>query len=234
MTTGRDTGGEPPAESELVALVAHDLRSPLTSVKGFVGTLRRRWDRFSDDQKLAMLATVEADADRIAVLLRTLVEVARIDAGRVALRREPVDVAALATVVADRLAADRDDDRTIDVDIVGTPQPARADRDKLDQVVSHLIVNALTYALDGPVTVTVAPEPGAVRLSVADTGPGIPEELHQHVFDRLARKPDEARPGLGLGLYLVRGLVDAHGGEVWIDADVDAGTTVHIRLPADE
>lgn len=233
VLTARPAAARATAESELVAALAHDLRSPLTSVKGFSRTLLRRWERFSDEQKRTMIATIEADADRVARLLRTLVEVARIDAGRVALRRAPVDVVELARTVVDQATASgRVAGRRVTVDAVAEPVPISGDEDKLEQVLFHLVDNALTYAPDGPVTITITRDQDEVRIQVADEGPGVRPDDADALFGRLVRGPDESRPGIGLGLYLVRGIIEAHGGEVWFDPDVAGGATVHVRLPA--
>jgi signal transduction histidine kinase len=218
---------------DVVATVSHEIRSPLTSVKGFTRTLLARWDRFSDAQKRAMLETIDADADRVTRLLKELLDVSRIDAGRVELHRTRVDVLALTRGVVDRArrlesAAGRD------VRIVADEElpPLLADADKLEQVLVNLVENALSYA-DGPVEVRLVLEAdGDLHIVVADRGPGIPEDQHRVVFQKFGRGREVRRAGTGLGLYITRGLVEAHGGRVWIDADAPVGAHFHVRLPA--
>jgi signal transduction histidine kinase len=97
--------------------------------------------------------------------------------------------------------------------------------------VAALVVIALRYATDGDVTITIGAVAAGVRITVADQGPGVPAAEADRLFERFARGEGQRRPGPGLGLYLVRGLVEAHGGRVWFDADVPVGATVHVVLP---
>ncbi len=235
-------------QGDVVATVAHEIRSPLTSVKGFTRTLLSRWDRFSDEQKRTMLATIEQDADRVTRLLTDLLEVSRIDAGRVKLKRSVVDVAALAASVADK-ARVRSSEPQIDVVVEpgtaatadgGSPDPApddpgfrsiSADRDKLEQVLTNLVDNAIQHAPGTPVRITVSPGVEQVRISVADHGPGVDPATSARLFRKFGRGRSAARAGTGLGLFLTKGLVEAHGGRIWFDPDVAVGTTVHVELP---
>jgi signal transduction histidine kinase len=218
---------------DVVATVSHEIRSPLTSVKGFTRTLLARWDRFSDEQKRAMLETIDADADRVTRLLKELLDVSRIDAGRVELHRTRVDVLRLTRGVVDRARRlDPGGEHRVEVIADDDLPPLLADADKLEQVLTNLIENALSYA-DGPVEVRlVLEEDGDLHLTVADRGPGIPEDQHQVVFQKFGRGRGVRRAGTGLGLYITRGLVEAHGGRVWIDPTVDAGAHFHVRFPA--
>jgi signal transduction histidine kinase len=225
---------------DVVATVSHEIRSPLTSVKGFTRTLLARWDRFSDEQKRAMLETVDADADRVTRLLRELLDVSRIDAGRVQLHRRPVDLAAIVTATADK-AAHRDlgRDRRIDVEVERDLPPVVADPDKVEQVVTNLLENALAYAPDSPVWLRLACVDGSemspsVRLSVVDHGPGVEPDQRRTIFKKFGRGRDNRRAGTGLGLYISRGLVEAHGGEVWLDESTPAGATFHASFPVGE
>jgi signal transduction histidine kinase len=217
---------------DVVATVSHEIRSPLTSVKGFTRTLLARWDQFSDAQKRTMLETVDADADRVTRLLRELLDVSRIDAGRVQLRRERLDVEALARQVADKARHhDAADGRSVHV--TGGPlPPVLADKDKLEQVLVNLVENALGYS-EGDVEIRLDLRDDDLHVLVADEGPGVPVEQHRLVFQKFGRGRGVRRAGTGLGLYITRGLVEAHGGEVWFDPDPPAGAHVHVRLPVD-
>ena len=217
-------------QGDVVATVAHEIRSPLTSVKGFTRTLLSRWDRFSDEQKLTMLATIEHDADRVTRLLTDLLEVSRIDAGRVQLHRSVVDVATLASSVADK-ARVRPSQPKIEVVIGPDVGPISADRDKLEQVLTNLVDNAVQHAPGSPITITITAGGPGLQISVADRGPGVDPSLSAQLFRKFGRGRDAARSGTGLGLFLTKGLVEAHGGRVWFDPDVEVGTTVHVELP---
>jgi signal transduction histidine kinase len=219
--------------SELIAIVSHEIRSPLTSVKGFTRTLLGRWERFSDEQKRHMLETINADADRVTRLLTELLDVSRIDAGRVRLDRRVTQVAPLVEQVVDRFAH-HDDAPPIRF---RKDDPARSfvDRDKLEQIVTNLLENALRHAPGSPVEVTVGADEDEILISVSDEGAGIHPELHRRIFAKFARGPgDPRRSGTGLGLYITRGLVEAHGGRVWVDSEPGEGATFHVALPAGE
>ena len=218
---------------DVVATVSHEIRSPLTSVKGFTRTMLAKWERFSDDQKRAMLETIDADADRVTRLLGELLDVSRIDAGRVQLHRRPVDLGEIAADVVDK-ARHRDDgrDRDVELDVSGELPKVHGDPDKLEQVITNLIENALTHAPEGRVRVTVAGNGTGVDLAVVDDGPGVPDDQQALVFQKFGRGRDSRSGGTGLGLYITRGLVEAHGGQVWIDAENDEGACFKVRLPA--
>ena len=214
--------------ADLVSTVAHELRSPLTSVKGFTATLLARWERFNDEQKQVMLQTVNADADRVTRLLTDLLDVSRIDAGRLEMRKQVVDLpAAVHKAVAGRLAAGESPERFV-VQVSGPLPELWADPDKVDQIVGNLVENAVRHGA-GTVTITVAPWEDGVELVVADEGDGIPEEVVKRIFTRFWR--GSRRDGTGLGLYIVKGLVEAHGGRVEVQRAPSGGAAFVVVLP---
>ncbi len=221
------------SHAELIATVAHELRSPLTSVKGFTRTLLKKWERFTDDQKLMMLETVDNDADRIARLIAELLDIARIDTGRLELRRQPVDVAAaVARHVHARISAGQSVDRFL-VRIAHPLPDLWADPDKIDQVLGNLLENAVRHG-DGMVTIEVAPatakdDEEGTAVTVSDEGPGIPEESLSRVFTRFWR--GSKRGGTGLGLYIVKGIVSAHGGTITVGRGPGGGAEFRFVLP---
>ncbi|HWL95904.1 MAG TPA: ATP-binding protein [Nocardioidaceae bacterium] len=214
------------SRSDLVATVAHELRSPLTGVKGFTSTLLAKWERFSESQRRLMLETVDADADRLTRLIGELLDVARIDSGRLQLRRQPVDIVAEVEKIAGRYTGGDSGP------IVVTAQPVPevwVDPDKLTQVVINLLDNAVRHG-DGAVELGIGP--GAdhdVDIWVQDEGQGIPEDLRERVFAKFWRHG--SRTGTGLGLFIVRGLVEAHGGDVWVESGESGGARVRFGLP---
>lgn len=216
------------ARSELVSTVSHELRSPLTSVKGFVKTLLAKWDRFTDEQKQQMLATVDADADRVTRLLGELLDVSRIDAGRLPLRRSMIDLAEVAEQVATRVAPS-DPHGRLTVELPDELPRFYADDDRLQQVLTNLIENALTHGA-GRVTVTADLDEEVATVSVADEGPGIDESHLPQLFTKFYR-PTERRTGTGLGLYICRGIVEAHGGTVWAETAPSGGACFRFTLP---
>ena len=218
------------SRGNLVAMVAHELRSPLTSVKGFTATLLAKWDRFNDEQKKVMLQTVNADADRVNRLITELLDVSRIDAGRLQMRKQVVDVpAAVRKVIAGRVASGEAEDRFV-VHLDGELPEMWIDPDKLLQVLGNLLENAVRHGA-GTVTVTIGPSGGGCEVTVADEGDGVPEAVASRVFTRFWRGGDRAA-GTGLGLYIVRGLVEAHGGTVAVGRSPSGGASFRFVLPA--
>ncbi|WP_030560337.1 sensor histidine kinase [Streptomyces aureocirculatus] len=223
------------SHAELIATVAHELRSPLTSVKGFTATLLAKWERFTDDQKRLMLETVDADANRVTRLIAELLDISRIDSGRLELRRQPVDIgAAVGRHIQAHVAAGQEADRFL----VRVQQPLPdlwADPDKIDQILSNLLENAVRHG-EGTVTIDVAPSPslrvrGAAEtaVTVSDEGSGIPEESMGRVFTRFWR--GSKRGGTGLGLYIVKGIVEAHGGTITVGRAAGGGAQFRFTLP---
>jgi signal transduction histidine kinase len=217
------------SRADLVSTVAHELRSPLTSVKGFTATLLAKWDRFNDEQKQLMLQTVNSDADRVTRLLTELLDVSRIDAGRLEMRRQVIDLpGAVAKAIAGRVAGGDPEDRFV-VELDGELPEIWADPDKIDQVVGNLIENALRHG-EGTVTVTVGPFETGAEVAVEDEGAGIPPETAARVFTRFWR--GNRGRGTGLGLYIVKGLVEAHGGTVDVGSAAGGGARFRFVLPA--
>ncbi|BFO20035.1 ATP-binding protein [Streptomyces sp. KM77-8] len=226
------------SHAELIAIVAHELRSPLTSVKGFTATLLAKWERFTDDQKRLMLETVDADADRVTRLIAELLDISRIDSGRLEVRRQPVDIgAAVKRHVQAHVAAGQEADRFLLR--VQYPLPDLwADPDKVDQVLGNLLENAVRHG-EGTVTIDITPsaspreretgESAATSVTVSDEGPGIPEESMNRVFTRFWR--GSKRGGTGLGLYIVKGIVEAHGGTITVGRALGGGAEFRFTLP---
>jgi signal transduction histidine kinase len=221
------------SQAELVTTVAHELRSPLTSVKGFTATLLAKWSRFTDEQKRLMLETVNADADRVTRLITELLDISRIDAGRVGVRRQIVDLASVVNrVVEAHIAAGEPAERFVRPYTDHLPE-MWLDADKTEQIIGNLIENAVRHGA-GKVTVTVEREmvgnsPGAV-VTVMDEGDGIPAEVAGRVFTKFWRSGK--RGGTGLGLYIVRGLVEAQGGTISVARAPSGGAMFRFVLPA--
>ena len=223
------------SRAELVSSVAHELRSPLTSVKGFTATLLAKWDRFTDAQKRLMLETVEADADRVTRLITELLDIGRIDSGRLQIRRVPVDLPAIVSRhVRGLVAAGMDESRFV-VRVEPGLGELWVDADKLDQILSNVLDNAVRHGA-GTVTALIEPAawpgPGAAgtAVTVTDEGPGVPDAVASRVFTKFWRSG--TRDGTGLGLYIVRGLVQAHGGAVLLGRSESGGALFRFTLPA--
>ncbi len=218
--------------SDLVATVAHELRSPLTGVKGFVSTLLSKWDRLNDEQKKLMLHTVHADSERLQRLITELLDVARIDTGRLPLYPRPVDTQAIVERCV--LSVREGTARVIESSYADPTPEIFADPDKFTQVVTNVVDNAIRHG-EGTVHVSVQtiaePFPG-VLIRVDDEGEGIPEAIRARVFTKFWKHG--VRGGTGLGMYIVNGLVRVHGGEVTIGDSETGGGRLEIRWPCDD
>jgi signal transduction histidine kinase len=218
-------------QADLVSTVAHEIRSPLTTVKGFTATVLAKWDRLTDDQKRTMLRAVEADADRVTRLLSDLLDVSRIDAGRLELRRKEFDLAAMAEGIVGRFELQHDGHKFQLSFPDGFPR-VYADPDKIEQVLTNLVENAVKYSDGGAVTVTGQVTDTEVEVAVRDQGVGIPADQLPLIFTKFYRRAGHGSPsGTGLGLFIARGLVEAHDGRIWADSSPDQGSTLRFRLP---
>jgi signal transduction histidine kinase len=221
------------SRADLVSTVAHELRSPLTSVKGFTATLLAKWPRFTDDQKRVMLETVNADADRVTRLITELLDVSRIEAGRIEVHRQLVDVPQRASrIIAGRVASGENAAR-FQLQVAGELPETWLDADKIDQILGNLIENAVRHGA-GTVTTMVEPLRGAgspgIAVSVRDQGAGIAPELAPRVFRQFWRA--KRRGGAGLGLFIVKGLVEAHGGTISVYQAPGGGAEFRFTMPA--
>jgi PAS domain S-box-containing protein len=230
------------SRAELVSTVAHELRSPLTSVKGFTATLLNKWGRFTDDQKRVMLETVNADADRVTRLITELLDVSRIESGRMEVHRQLVDLPDRARkIIAGRVAAGDAEDR-FRLEVLGGLPETWLDADKIDQILGNLVENAVRHGA-GIVTIVIEParmdDVVAVAVSVRDQGEGISPEVAPRVFRQFWRGKTRGGSrhgwhggGTGLGLYIVKGLVEAHGGTIGVRRAPGGGAEFRFIVPA--
>jgi len=234
LRSGRGRARLDRERSDLVATVAHELRSPLTGVKGFVQALLNRWDKLNDEQKKLMLTTVHADSDRLSRLIAELLDVARIDTGRLQLYPRPADAAVLVGRIVESVGAGT----ATPIDLVVAPDlpEITVDPDKFTQVVTNLVENGVRHG-DGTVRVELRALPAdgewpGVEVTVDDQGEGIPPDLRRRVFTKFWK--GGVRGGSGLGLYIVHGLVVAHGGTVVIADAPGGGARVVTCWPAQD
>lgn len=221
---------EPPQLADMISKIAHELRSPLTSVKGFSSTLIRRWDRFSDEQKLQFVETIHADAERMARIVSEVLDLARLESGYLELHRQDVDVAALAIKAAEHHVTLPGGDRVE----VRLPDGllAHADPERLGHVLGNLIENAIKFSDEGPILVDGAAVGETVEVSVTDGGVGIEQDRLDSLFRGPGPSGQKATPsGTGLGLYLSKRLMEAHGGSLEVQSAPGRGATFTISLP---
>jgi len=216
-------------KDDFLSIVSHELRTPLTSIQGYSQLLegRLRADRDGESKEMAHLRVIRSQVGRMRRLVDDLLDVSRIDRlGAVSIETTDFDLAEEVRGAVARISREHRD-RDIEVD---APESlgVHADRDRLDQVLSNLLENAVKYSPDGgPITVTAEGRRGEVEVRVADTGLGIPAEHRENVFERFYQADGEAGRrrfgGLGLGLYISRAIIDAHGGRIWSAPNVEAG-----------
>jgi signal transduction histidine kinase len=233
----RDVTAERESErlkDEVLALVSHELRTPLTSVVGYVDLVLDGPDELTPDVR-RFLEVVERNARRLLRLVGDLLFVAQAEAGRLELARADVDLGAIAS---DSVEAARPEAERAGATLLLDAEPVRTflgDRDRCAQVLDNLIANAVKFAGEGGhIQVTVAERGETAVLEVADDGPGIPVEEQALIFERFARASnahDRAVPGAGLGLTVVKAIVDGHGGTVGVLGAPGLGTTMRVTLP---
>ena len=214
-------------KDDFLSIVSHELRTPLTSIQGYSQLLegRLRADLAGESKEMAHLRVIRSQVGRMRRLVDDLLDVSRIDRrGREhrAERLRPGRGGGAAVRIGREHA-----DRRIEV-VVPERLDVHADRDRLDQVLTNLIENAVKYSPDGgPVRVVAERRGGEVEVRVSDVGVGIPPEHLDHVFERFYQADGDAGRrrfgGLGLGLYISRAIIDAHGGRIWAAPNVDGG-----------
>lgn len=217
---------------DLISTASHELRAPLTTVRGFTKTLLARWDRFDDATRRQMISMIDEDADRVTRLLTELLDISRIDAGRLPLHRRIVTLDTIVGPLSQRFAVEHPD-RELRVEVPDDLPDLMVDPDRIAQVVSNLLDNARKYG-GTSVTITAHAEDGAVRCAVIDDGGAIPSEQLERVFVKYARVRGGRPYGSGLGLYISRGIVTAHGGRIWADSSPESGTAFVFTLPTAE
>jgi signal transduction histidine kinase len=218
------------AREDLLATVSHDLKNPLNAIKLSTRSLGKRLD---GERERESVARIERAADRMSRLIHDLLDAAKIEAGvlRAAPQSEDAfDLIGSASEMFRVIAADKG----IRLVTTGTPSTDQVlcERSLILRVLANLIGNAIKFSAAGSsISIGEAALADQVVFSVADTGPGIPEEHLSHAFDRYWQQEGADRRGSGLGLYIARGIVEAHAGRIWIESTVGRGTTVRFTLP---
>jgi signal transduction histidine kinase len=183
----------------------------------------------------AALARLRHAGEQISRLADDLLDASRIELGRVALDRQPVRLRdALANLIAQ--LAPTLTGRRIEIDAPEDVPSVSVDPLRLEQIITNLLENAAKYSAPGrPIAVRIRRDGAGATITVADEGPGIPADEIPRLFDRFfqARRAREKKSGLGLGLYITKGLVEAHGGRIWVDSSPRRGSQFHIWLPGD-
>lgn len=221
-------------KDNFLSTVSHELRTPMTAIRGSLG-LVLGGAAGSFDQKVGqMLDITHRNTDRLLRLINSLLDLGRIEQGRMELHLEQVDLAEVARHVADEIAPFAGEhDVTVEVELCGEASP-EADRDKLVQVIHNLVSNGIKFSPGGTVTIRVSTQQESAVIDVIDTGIGISPENLENVFQKffqVEQDMNRSQEGSGLGLAITRGIVEVHGGTVDVTSTPGHGSTFTVRLP---
>lgn len=224
------------SQSEFVSVVSHELRTPVAGVLGFLQTTVDHWDSLSDAERLATVRRAMANARRLQAMTRDVLDTEAIESGRIGYSFQPVDLGAeLETAVA--ASRDADPSHAVTLTAPAAPITVDADPDRLQQVLGNLLENARRNSpTSQPITVeTEIVEDGErgprARVSVIDRGPGVSPDSLERIFEKFVRGNDTAVTGTGLGLYIVRTIVEAHRGRIWCESEPGQRTAFVVELP---
>lgn len=218
-----------------ISVVSHELKTPVAIIKGYAETLRRPEARRDPALMEEMLGAIADESDRLARLVDDLLDASRLQAGGLPFQEvEDVDLRTLARRVVERYSRQSDRHRLV-LDFPEEFPVVKGNPKRLDQVLDNLVSNAIKYSPQGgEVRIAGEATPAEVTLSVKDSGVGIPFEEQERIFDRFYRvqNPEtRAASGTGLGLYLTRAIVQAHGGRIWVESTLGQGATFYVALP---
>jgi signal transduction histidine kinase len=220
-------------KNTFISAVSHELKTPVALIKGYASTLRRTdadWDAATIKESLQV---IEEESDRLAELIDNLLDASRAQAGNFKIAPVELDIDALVQRVMNKLRP-QTRGHTLIADVPDDLPLVFADELRITQVLNNLITNAIKYSAGGEVRVSAQVSPGAVTISVHDQGPGIAPQDRAHLFERFYRSESATKksvPGTGLGLYLSRSIIRAHGGQIWLARSDESGSTFSFSLP---
>jgi PAS domain S-box-containing protein len=219
-------------KDEFISMASHELKTPITTLKGFIQLLLRKFERQAMPEAVPMLTKMEAQVDRLTKLIDELLDASKIQAGQLDYEEQPVDLAALLRETVELLQATSPTHTLV---VRGTPQVwMMGDKDRLGQVLTNLITNAIKYSPQAnTVDLSITASNETVALRVRDYGVGIPKAHQKKIFDRFYRVCDgqKAFSGLGMGLYITHEIVKRHDGEMTVESEEGQGSTFVVSLP---
>jgi signal transduction histidine kinase len=222
------------ARADILAVVSHDLRNPMTAISTSAAIVIRKIDRGAVEDTRKHLHTIQRAVDSMNRLVSDLLDVSRIEAGKLPLDKRMYDIAdvvnqavellrPVAHAKAQELSVELGDADGLEVE---------CDRERVQQILSNLLGNAIKFTPEGgQTTVSLERRAATVQLAVKDNGPGISPEHLPHLFDRYWQSAENRRAGIGLGLTIVKGIVQAHQGEVWVESEIGSGSRFCFTLP---
>jgi signal transduction histidine kinase len=220
-------------KTDFLSMLAHELKSPMATILGFAQMLHAHWDAVATNKRSEMLSIMEDETSRLARLVDDLLDLSRIDTGTLTFDFQPVDIRRVVESVLKMHPSLKARHKIMSEYPPELPS-VRADFDRLRQVFLNLITNATRYSTPSTlIVVRGEARNGLVHLLVCDEGIGIAPEHHEVVFERFASvsKPAWVKKGTGLGLYISKGIVEGHGGRLWVESERGRGATFHFTLP---
>lgn len=219
-------------QDDFVATISHELRTPLGFIKGYSTTLLRADTTWDTEDSKEFLTIIDEEADRLAQLIENILESAKLQSQSVRLNLQPLRLDALIRDVIIRVHTRHKD---LDIELqLESLQPILGDNVRLTQVFDNLFSNAVKYAPGSKITIAAKPKNNSLLVAFSDQGPGIPKAYLPYVFERFYRVPDDrSRTGSGLGLYICNQIITAHRGKIWVESELDKGTTFYIQLPTE-
>jgi len=220
-------------KDEFISIASHELKTPVTSLKGFLNLLQRRLTSHEDEKELHYLARMNAQVHKLTKLINDLLDISKMQTGQLVYREEHFDLDALVQEIVENIQGTT---QTHHLLLEGLTQAeAFGDRDRIGQVLINLLNNAIKYSPQAStVVVRVAKDQNNALVSVQDFGFGIAKEHLQKIFERFYQVTDSEErtyPGLGIGLYISLEIVKRHGGQIWVESKKGEGTTFHFTLP---
>jgi signal transduction histidine kinase len=224
------------AKNDFVSLVSHELRTPMTSIKGYTDLMLKEAAGALNEQQHNFMTIVKSNVDRMAELVSDLLDVSRLDSGRVRLVRERLDLAGVILEISQELTETlHQRELTLEFDLAPGLPRVYADHGRIVQVLLNLLSNAYRYTpAGGTITIAIHALDDEIQVDIADTGIGIPAKDRESIFERFYRADHPVvreQAGTGLGLPIARSLIEMHGGKLWLQSEAEMGSTFSFTLP---
>jgi signal transduction histidine kinase len=223
----------PSQREEFMAIASHELKTPVTSLKGYTQMLHARFTKAGDEGSAALLARMETQINKLISLIGELLDDTKLESGRLVWQQQPFDLDALVADTVEEMAHTTERHQIHIAGAVGTP--ALGDEERISQALTNLLSNAIKYSPQADmIRVTLQADADAATVGVQDFGMGIAHERQTHVFERFFRVSDPEHatfPGLGLGLYISAEIVKRHGGRMWVESSPGTGSTFFFTVP---